>query len=85
MAIQEIRLVTLDGGVAIFQVGPALAQRLHLGSGESNPGFDDLLDLVIVPRPPIRAKALPFLFWSHPADYSAAENTAAREIQESGE
>src|SRR5262245_53050621 len=53
VAAEQPRLTVADGGVGILERHLAVAQRLHLGPPQNEPGLDGLEDLVLVPRAPV--------------------------------
>ena len=48
--IVEEHLLVVNLGVAVLQVGPAIAQRLHLRTDEDDPCLEGIGDFVIDPR-----------------------------------
>ena len=53
-------LITVaDDAVGIGNVGAAVTQRLHLGAGQHEPGFEGVEQLILVPGCPVPRNTLP--------------------------
>ena len=72
----EPDLAVADVGVGLLERRPPVAQGLHLGAGEDEPGLDPLEQVVVVPSPPVVHNQLFACFPGHANEsrpgYSAA-------------
>ena len=59
--VQQPQFSAAYNAVGIDNAGTPVTQRLHLGSGQHEPGFKDFEQLVLVPGSPVPRDALPIV------------------------